>query len=142
MGRRLYVGNLPYTTGEAELQELFSKAGNVESVRVMRDAATGRARGFAFVEMATDEEAQKAATEFNQYQMGGRASDGQRSPAQARRRIWRRRRRLRRQPRRRWRRRTPRAALVNSMKAGPKATASCSPPTGRARSSRSTSTTR
>src|SRR5262249_522928 len=73
MGRRLYVGNLPYSTGEAELQELFSRAGNVESVRVMRDAATGRARGFAFVEMATDEEAQKAATEFNQYQMGGRA---------------------------------------------------------------------
>src|SRR5438094_7770144 len=73
MGRRLYVGNLPYTTGEAELQELFSKAGTVESVRVMRDAATGRARGFAFVEMATDEEAQKAATEFNQYQLGGRA---------------------------------------------------------------------
>src|SRR2546423_3218669 len=73
MGRRLYVGNLPYTTGEAELQELFSRAGTVESVRVMRDAATGRARGFAFVEMATDEEAQKAASEFNQYQMGGRA---------------------------------------------------------------------
>ena len=73
MGRRLYVGNLPYTTGEAELQELFSRAGTVESVRVMRDAATGRARGFAFVEMATDEEAQKAATEFNQYQMGGRS---------------------------------------------------------------------
>jgi RNA recognition motif-containing protein len=73
MGRRLYVGNLPYTTGEAELQDLFSKAGTVESVRVMRDAATGRARGFAFVEMATDEEAKKAATEFNQYQMGGRA---------------------------------------------------------------------
>ena len=73
MGRRLYVGNLPYTTGEAELQELFSKAGTVESVRVMRDAATGRARGFAFVEMASDEEAQKAATEFNQYQMGGRS---------------------------------------------------------------------
>ena len=73
MGRRLYVGNLPYTTGEAELQELFSKAGTVESVRVMRDAATGRARGFAFVEMSTDEEAQKAASEFNQFQMGGRA---------------------------------------------------------------------
>jgi RNA recognition motif-containing protein len=73
MGRRLYVGNLPYTAGEAELQELFSRAGTVESVRVMRDAATGRARGFAFVEMATDEEAQKAAAEFNQYQMGGRA---------------------------------------------------------------------
>ena len=73
MGRRLYVGNLPYTTGEAELQDLFSKAGNVESVRVMRDPATGRARGFAFVEMSTDDEAQKAASEFNQYQLGGRA---------------------------------------------------------------------
>jgi len=73
MGRKLYVGNLPYETGEAELQELFAAAGTVETVRVMRDMATGRARGFAFVEMATDEEAQKAATEFNQYQMGGRA---------------------------------------------------------------------
>jgi RNA recognition motif-containing protein len=73
MGRRLYVGNLPYSAGEAELQELFARAGKVESVRVMRDAATGRARGFAFVEMSTDEEAQKAASEFNQYQMGGRA---------------------------------------------------------------------
>src|SRR3954471_2503653 len=73
MGRRLYVGNLPYTAGEAELQELFSKAGTVDSVRVMRDAATGRARGFAFVEMSTDEEAQKAANELNSFQMGGRA---------------------------------------------------------------------
>ena len=73
MGRRLYVGNLPYSTGEAELQELFAKAGTVESVRVMRDAATGRARGFAFVEMSTDEEAQKAAADFNQFQMGGRS---------------------------------------------------------------------
>jgi RNA recognition motif-containing protein len=73
MGRRLYVCNLPYNTGEAELQELFSKAGNVESVRVMRDPATGRARGFAFVEMSTDDEAQRAASEFNQFQLGGRA---------------------------------------------------------------------
>lgn len=72
MGRRLYVGNLPYTTGEAELQELFAKAGNVESVRVMRDAATGRARGFAFVEMASDDDAQKAITQFNDRQFGGR----------------------------------------------------------------------
>jgi cold-inducible RNA-binding protein len=73
MGRKLYVGNLPYSIGEAELQELFAKAGNVETVRVMRDMATGRARGFAFVEMATDEEAQKAVTEFNEYDLGGRA---------------------------------------------------------------------
>jgi RNA recognition motif-containing protein len=72
MGRRLYVGNLPYTTGETELQELFGRSGTVESVRVMRDAATGRARGFAFVEMATDDEAQKAASELNGYQLGGR----------------------------------------------------------------------
>ncbi len=73
MGRRLYVGNLPYSAGETELQDLFGKAGTVESVRVMRDPATGRARGFAFVEMATDEEAVKAASEFNQYEMGGRS---------------------------------------------------------------------
>jgi len=73
MGRKLYVGNLPYSIGETELQELFSKAGNVESVHVMRDMATGRARGFAFVEMATDEEAQKAITDLHQCELGGRA---------------------------------------------------------------------
>ena len=73
MGRKLYVGNLPYETGEAELQELFGRSGNVESVRVMRDMATGRARGFAFVEMATDDEAQAAITKLNEHQMGGRS---------------------------------------------------------------------
>ena len=73
MNRKLYVGNLPFQTTDQELEALFAQAGPVESVRVMRDMATGRPRGFAFVEMATDEEAQKAATEFNQYQMGGRA---------------------------------------------------------------------
>lgn len=72
MSRKLYVGNLPYETGEAELQELFARVGTVETVRVMRDMATGRARGFAFVEMGTDEEAQKAITELNAYQIGGR----------------------------------------------------------------------
>lgn len=76
MGRKLYVGNLPYQIGEADLQELFSQAGSVESVRVMRDMATGRARGFAFVETATDEEAQKAATQFNEYSFGGRGGFG------------------------------------------------------------------
>lgn len=73
MGRKLYVGNLPYTVGEAELQDLFGQAGDVESVQVMRDMATGRARGFAFVEMTTEEAAQKAITQFNEYQMGGRS---------------------------------------------------------------------
>ena len=72
MSRKLYVGNLPYETGEAELQELFSRAGTVETVKVMRDMATGRARGFAFVEMSTDEDAQRAITELNEYQLGGR----------------------------------------------------------------------
>src|SRR5450631_304859 len=72
MGRRLYVGNLPYETGENDLQDLFARAGTVETVKVMRDMATGRARGFAFVEMSTDEEAQKAITELNDYQLGGR----------------------------------------------------------------------
>jgi len=73
MGRKLYVGNLPYEVGETELQELFEKAGGaVESVNVMRDQATGRARGFAFVEMSTDEEAQNAITALNGAQVGGR----------------------------------------------------------------------
>jgi RNA recognition motif-containing protein len=73
MGRKLYVGNLPYEVGETELQELFAQAGSVESVNVMRDQATGRARGFAFVEMGTDEEAQKAITTLNGTQVGGRS---------------------------------------------------------------------
>jgi RNA recognition motif-containing protein len=69
----LYVGNLPYEIGEAELQELFTRAGSVESVTVMRDQATGRARGFAFVEMGSDEEAQQAIRELNAMQVGGRS---------------------------------------------------------------------
>lgn len=72
MGRKLYVGNLPYDTGEAQLQDLFAPFGSVESVQVMRDMATGRARGFAFVEMSTDEEAQRAVTELNEKPLGGR----------------------------------------------------------------------
>ena len=73
MGRKLYVGNLPFETGEAELQELFARAGSVESVNIVRDQATGRARGFAFVEMSTDDEAQKAISELNAHQVGGRS---------------------------------------------------------------------
>jgi len=72
MGRKLYVGNLPYETGETELQELFTRAGAVEKVTIMRDAASRRARGFGFVEMSSDEEAQKAISELNEYQLGGR----------------------------------------------------------------------
>ena len=72
MGRKLYVGNFPYEVGETELQELFARAGTVETVKVMRDMATGRSRGFAFVEMSTDEEAQKAIADLNAHEMGGR----------------------------------------------------------------------
>lgn len=72
MGRKLYVGNLPYEISETELQDLFAQAGSVESVNVMRDQATGRARGFAFVEMSSDDEAQKAITAFDGTQLGGR----------------------------------------------------------------------
>ena len=72
MGAKLYVGNLPYETGETELEELFARAGHVERVTVMRDAATGRGRGFAFVEMGSDDEAQRAISELNDYQLGGR----------------------------------------------------------------------
>jgi RNA recognition motif-containing protein len=73
MGRKLYVGNLPYEIGENDLQDLFARAGSVESVSVMRDQMTGRARGFAFVEMGTDEEAQKAIQDLNEFQLGGRS---------------------------------------------------------------------
>jgi RNA recognition motif-containing protein len=73
MGRKLFVGNFPYDTGEAELEALFSQAGAIDTVRVMRDMATGRARGFAFVEMQSDDEAQAAIQKFNGADMGGRA---------------------------------------------------------------------
>jgi len=73
MGRKLYVGNLPFQTEEPELQDLFATVGTVQSVTVMRDRATGQARGFAFVEMGSDEEAQKAINELNTHQLGGRS---------------------------------------------------------------------
>ena len=73
MGKKLYVGNLPYDTGETQLQDLFAQAGAVESVKVMRDMATGRARGFAFVEMSSDDEAQTAISQLNGQDLGGRA---------------------------------------------------------------------
>jgi cold-inducible RNA-binding protein len=73
MGRKLYVGNLPYQIDETQLQDLFAQAGAVESVTVMRDMATGRARGFGFVEMGSDDEAQKAIDQLNSYELGGRA---------------------------------------------------------------------
>ena|SRR5579862_8862587 len=72
MNRKLYVGNLAYETTEADLQTLFSQSGTVETVRVMRDMATGRARGFAFVEMATEADAQAAIDQLHEKPFGGR----------------------------------------------------------------------
>ncbi len=99
MGRRLYVGNLPYETGENDLQDLFAQAGTVESVKVMRDMATGRARGFAFVEMSTDEEAQKANHRAQRSPDGRPRPDGERSASEAGALGWIRRRRVRRRRR-------------------------------------------
>src|SRR4029453_16038162 len=73
MGKKLYVGNLPYDTGETQLQDLFAQAGSVESVKVMRDMATGRARGFALFEMAMYYEGQTPIQQLNGQDLGGRA---------------------------------------------------------------------
>lgn len=73
MGRKLFVGNLPYETVEQDLESLFAQAGEVETVTVVRDRMTGRARGFAFVEMKDDEGAQKAIADLHGKQLGGRA---------------------------------------------------------------------
>lgn len=65
MGTRLYVGNVSYKASEEDMKELFSKAGEVVSVKLLTDAATGRVRGFGFVEMGSESDAQKAITMFN-----------------------------------------------------------------------------
>ncbi len=72
MGRKLFVGNLSFSMGEAEVRQLFEQKGGVESVTVMRDTDTGRSRGFGFVEMASDEAAQKAIADLNGYSVDGR----------------------------------------------------------------------
>ena len=72
MSTKLYVGNLPYQTNESDLQALFENAGAVASVNIVRDRATGQARGFAFVEMADADGAQKAINELDRQDFGGR----------------------------------------------------------------------
>ena len=72
MGTKLYVGNLSFRTTSEELRDAFAAAGTVESASVIEDRDTGRSRGFAFVEMATPEEAAKAIEEFNGKDFGGR----------------------------------------------------------------------
>jgi RNA recognition motif-containing protein len=72
MEAKLYVGNLPYTTVDADLQTLFSQAGTVKSAQVIRDRASGRSKGFGFVEMSSAEEAQSAITMFHGKDYSGR----------------------------------------------------------------------
>jgi RNA recognition motif-containing protein len=72
MGTKLYVGGLPYSSTEQQLQELFSQQGAVTSVKIITDRYTGQSRGFGFVEMATGEAAQKAITALNGTQLDGR----------------------------------------------------------------------
>ena len=70
--KKLYVGNLPWSTSEEELRQMFAEMGSVESVALITDRETGRSRGFGFVEI-DDEGAQKAISELNGKDMGGRA---------------------------------------------------------------------
>jgi len=70
--KSLYVGNLPHSTTETELRELFAPYGAVENVSIITDRETGRSRGFAFVEIADSGEAAKAITALNGTELGGR----------------------------------------------------------------------
>ena len=73
MGKRLFVGSLPYSTTSNQLEEAFAAVGKVESVNVITYKFSGQSKGFGFVEMATDEDAQKAIQELNGKEMDGRA---------------------------------------------------------------------
>jgi cold-inducible RNA-binding protein len=73
MATKLYVGNLPFNTTENELQELFSQAGAVQEVMLMQDKFTGKSRGFAFVTMGSEQEAQNAISQINGKTLEGRA---------------------------------------------------------------------
>ena len=72
MAAKLYVGGLPYSSTDADLKDLFSGAGTVTSAVIIMDKMTGRSKGFGFVEMSSDEEAQKAIEMFNGKDFGGR----------------------------------------------------------------------
>ncbi len=73
MNKKLFVGNLSYDTKEDSLKDLFSEAGTVESAAIITDRNSGRSKGFGFVEMSSDEEAEKAIEMFNGKELDGRA---------------------------------------------------------------------
>lgn len=72
MAKKLYVGSLPYETTDAQLKEMFSSAGEVESAQIIMDRESGRSKGFGFVTMVNDDDAQKAISSMNGHQVGGR----------------------------------------------------------------------
>jgi len=73
MGKKLYIGNLAFSTTKEELQDLFSQVGTCESTAVITDRETGQSRGFGFVEMSSNDEAQKAIRQFDGHELNGRA---------------------------------------------------------------------
>lgn len=73
MGKKIYVGNLSYSLDEQTLADAFAEFGNVESARIVTDRETGRSKGFAFVEMSTDDEAATAISKLNGAELAGRA---------------------------------------------------------------------
>lgn len=73
MGKKLYVGNLPYSATEGSLTELFSRFGTVQSVTIITDRDTGRSKGFGFIEMGTDQEAAEAISRMNGTDLDGRS---------------------------------------------------------------------
>ena len=78
MGRKLYVGNLPYSADQQTLQDTFSQYGTVDSINLITDRDTGRSKGFAFVEMSSGGEAQKAIQELNGSSLDGRSTSPRR----------------------------------------------------------------
>ena len=73
MGRKLYVGNLDFSVTDSSLQEMFAPFGTVDSAKIIMDRDSGRSKGFGFVEMSTDKEAQEAISKLNGSQVEGRA---------------------------------------------------------------------
>ena len=73
MGKKLYVGNLPYRIGSSDLEQMFSQHGSVTSAQVIEDRETGRSKGFGFIEMGSDDDAQAATKNLNGLQFEGRA---------------------------------------------------------------------
>jgi len=73
MGKKLYIGNLPYSVNDADLESLFAELGTVESSKVITDRNTGRSKGFGFVEMSSDEEAGAAIEKMNGADVSGRS---------------------------------------------------------------------